>query len=180
MKRDFASLTAQEALHVAVFIEERNAEIYHQFAELFAEFHDTDSLEIASTFWEMADEERQHGTLLQKLYFERFGNAPCAITEEDIRDFIEVPRLHDGEIFCTSKLKNGRSPRETALEVAINSEQAAVRYYTRLSQITNDPELRALYHEFVTFETHHTDWLQNKIAETRRSASEKPKSGFKV
>ena len=45
MKRDFASLTAQEALHVAIFVEERNAEIYHQFAEMFAEFHDPESLE---------------------------------------------------------------------------------------------------------------------------------------
>ena len=38
MKRDFASLSAQEALHVAIFIEERNADIYHQLAEMFAEF----------------------------------------------------------------------------------------------------------------------------------------------
>ena len=48
MKRDFASLSAQEALHVAIFIEERNAEIYHQFAEMFAEFRDPESLEIAA------------------------------------------------------------------------------------------------------------------------------------
>ena len=34
MKRDFAALSAQEAVHVAIFIEERNAEIYHQFAEI--------------------------------------------------------------------------------------------------------------------------------------------------
>ena len=31
MKRDFASLTPQEALHVAIFIEERNAEIYDRY-----------------------------------------------------------------------------------------------------------------------------------------------------
>ena len=28
MKREFTSLTPQEALHVAIFIEERNAELY--------------------------------------------------------------------------------------------------------------------------------------------------------
>ena len=80
LKRYFASLTPQEALHVAAFIEERNAEIYHQFAELFAEFHDPESLEIASTFWDMAAEERNHGTELQKRYFDRYGTRPCAIT----------------------------------------------------------------------------------------------------
>src|SRR4029077_21136763 len=89
MKRDFASLTTQEALHVAIFIEERNAEIYHQFAEMFAGFRDAESLEIASTFWDMAAEERNHGTELQKRYFDRYGTRPCAITEDDIRDFIE-------------------------------------------------------------------------------------------
>ena len=53
MKREFTSLTAQEALHVAIFIEERNAELYQQFAELFAEFKDPESLEIAQVFWDM-------------------------------------------------------------------------------------------------------------------------------
>ena len=43
MKREFASLSAQEALHVAIFIEERNAEIYREFAEMFAEFRDPES-----------------------------------------------------------------------------------------------------------------------------------------
>ena len=125
MKRDFVSLTAQEALHVAIFIEERNAEIYHQFAEMFAEFHEPESLEIASTFWDMANEERQHGTLLQKRYFDRYGTRPCAVTEEDIRDFIEVPRLENGDIFTISKLKVGRSPRQMALEIALAADSNA-------------------------------------------------------
>src|SRR5438128_1882053 len=151
MKREFTSLSAQEALHVAIFIEERNAEIYHQFAEMFAEFRDPESLEIASTFWDMANEERQHGTLLQKRYFDRYGTRPCAVTEEDIGDLIEVPRLENGEIFTISKLKVGRSPREMALEIAIATEQGAVRYYTRLSEITEDADLKALYREFCGF-----------------------------
>lgn len=170
MKRDFVSLSAQEALHVAIFIEERNAEIYHQFAEMFAEFHEPESLEIASTFWDMANEERQHGTLLQKRYFDRYGTRPCAVTEEDIRDFIEVPRLENGEIFTISKLKVGRSPRQMALEVALAAEQAAVRYYARLAEITEDPELRELYREFTEFETGHSDWLDRKVAEARRTS----------
>ncbi|HEY1272076.1 MAG TPA: ferritin family protein [Terriglobales bacterium] len=170
MKRDFASLTPQEALHVAIFIEERNAEIYHQFAELFAEFHDPESLEIASTFWDMANEERQHGTALQKRYFDRYGTRSCSVTEDDIRDFIEVPQLENGNIFTLSKLKVGPSPRERALEVAIAAEQAAVRYYTRLGELTEDPEMRTMYREFVDFESGHTDWLQKKMADARRTS----------
>ena len=170
MKRTFNSLTEQEALHTAVFVEERNAEIYHQFAEMFAEFHDPQSLEIASTFWDMANEERQHGTVLQKRYFDRYGTRPCAMTDDDVRDFIEVPRLESGEIFTISKLKVGRTPREMALEVAISTEQGAVRYYTRLAEMTEDLELKALYREFVDFESGHTDVLQKKMASARRTS----------
>jgi rubrerythrin len=170
MKRDFMSLTAQEALHVAIFIEERNAEIYHQFAEMFAEFRDPESLEIAATFWDMANEERKHGTLLQKRYFDRYGTRPCAVTEEDIGDFIEVPRLESGEIFTFSKLKVGRSPRQMALEIAMAAEQNAVRYYTRLSEVTEDAELRDLYREFTDFEAGHSDWLEKRLSEVRRTS----------
>ena len=170
MKRDFASLSAQEALHVAIFIEERNAEIYHQFAEMFAEFRDPESLEIAAAFWDMATEERKHGTALQKRYFERWGTRPCAVTEEDISDFIEVPRLENGEIFTISKLKVGRSPRELALEIAMDAEQNAVRYYHRLSETTVDEALKALYREFVDFEAGHTDWIEKKLTQARRTS----------
>ena len=171
MKREFASLTPQEALHVAIFIEERNAEIYHQFAEMFAEFRDPGSLEIASAFWDMANEERQHGTILQKRYFDRYGTRPCALTEEDISEFIEVPRLESGEIFSFSKLKSGRSPRQLALEVAAAAEQSALRFYARLAELTQDAELKTLYQEFVDMEANHSSWLDKKMAEARRAAN---------
>lgn len=170
MKRDFASLNAQEALHVAIFIEERNAEIYHQFAEMFAEFRDPESLEIAAAFWDMASEERKHGTLLQKRYFDRYGTRPCAVTEEDISDFIEVPRLENGDIFTISKLKVGRSPREMALEIAMAAEQNALRFYARLCEICKDEELLALYKDFLDFEAGHTDWIEKKLTEARRTS----------
>jgi len=170
MKREFAALNAQEALHVAIFIEERNAEIYHQFAEMFAEFRDPESLEIAAAFWDMASEERKHGTLLQKRYFDRYGTRPCAVTEEDISDFIEVPRLENGDIFTISKLKVGRSPREMALEIAMAAEQNALRFYARLSEISQDEELRALYKDFTDFEAGHSDWIERKLSEARRTS----------
>jgi rubrerythrin len=170
MKRDFASLTPPEALHVAIFIEERNAEIYHQFAEMFAEFRDPESLQIAAAFWDMANEERQHGTLLQKRYFDRYGTRPCAVTEDDICDFIEIPRLENGELFTFSRLKVGRSPRQMSLEVALAAEQSASRFYTRLAETSEDADLRALYREFVEFEDSHTDWLQKKVLEARRTS----------
>src|SRR3954468_1081295 len=125
MKREFSSLTAQEALHVAIFIEERNAEIYTQFAELFSEFRDTESLQMAQVFWDMAEEERHHGTMLQERYFERYGTQHCIITEEDIRDLIEVPKLTNGELFAIVRSNTTHSPQYKALEIALTAEEGA-------------------------------------------------------
>jgi rubrerythrin len=170
LKRDFASLTPQEALHVAIFIEERNANIYSEFAEMFAEFRDPESLEIAAAFWDMSNDERRHGTMLQKRYFDRYGTRPCSVTEEDIADLIEVPRLENGNIFSISKVRVGRSPREMALEVALAAERSATRFYRRLAESTKDAHLKAVYQEFVALETCHSDWLDQKVAAARRAA----------
>lgn len=163
MKRLFTSLSPQEALHVAVFIEERNAEQYHRFAEMFVEFRDLESLEIAGVFWDMAVEERQHSSRLQQLYTERFGNAACAVTEDDIQEIIEVPRLED---VLGADPATGLPPRDRALQVALASEMAARRFYSEVAQHTTDKVLSTLYKELAEFETEHVDFLERKLAQT--------------
>jgi rubrerythrin len=170
MKREFASLSAQEALHVAIFIEERNAEIYTQFAELFAEFKDPESLQIAELFWEMAEEERHHGTMLQERYFERYGTQHCIVTEESIRDLIEVPRLNNGELFAIVRSNTTHSPKYKALEIALTAEESAQRFYARLIPQTNDEALKKIYHELAEFEDGHSRFLRDKIVKAKRAA----------
>lgn len=172
MKRSFASLNAQEALHVAIFVEERNANIYRQFSEMFAEFRDAQSLELAAAFWEMSNEERGHGTALQQRYTDRYGTRACAVTEEDISDFIEVPRLENGRIFSVDEVKAGRSPREMALEIAAAAEEGALRFYKSLAETCPDAELRILYQEFVDLEASHSGWLDQKLTQLRQAAGE--------
>lgn len=162
MKRSFLTLSPQEALHVAIFIEERNAELYHRFAEMFVEFRDVESLEIAGVFWDMAVEEQHHSSKLQQLYTERFGTAACAVTEEDIDEIIELPKLDDGEVFNSSP---GVSARERALQVALKAEQSARKYYSELAEHTADPKPRKLYSELAEFETDHIEFLARKLAE---------------
>ncbi len=72
-KRNFQALSPQEALHVAIFIEERNAQLYHRFAEMFVSFQDLASLDIAGVLWDMAIEERHHSSLLQQRYTLKYG-----------------------------------------------------------------------------------------------------------
>jgi len=123
MTRASASLNPQEALHVAIFIEERNADIYQRFAEMFTDFADAESLEIANVFWDMSVEEKRHSTVLQSRYQELFRNSSCALTENDIRELIEVPRLEDGDVFETHE--SGTRPYERALNVAPVAEKSA-------------------------------------------------------
>jgi len=171
MKRPFISLTPAEALHVAIFIEERNAELYHRFAEMFTEFRDIQSLEIASVFWEMASEEQRHSTQLQQRYMERHGNACCALTEDDLQEMVEVPRLETSQLF--DRLAPGEpGVQERALQVALAAELGARRFYAELAVMTSDAALRKLYQELAEFEDEHVIYLEKKIALSSAKKSE--------
>jgi rubrerythrin len=162
MKRSFAALDAQEALHVAIFIEERNAEIYYRFAEMFTEFRDPESLEIAGVFWEMAVEERGHSSMLQARYTEQYGNASCSLTEEDLVELIEVPRLEDVDLF--SARGSGAAPRNGALEIALHAEVGAQQFYAKLAETTDPGPLRVIYQELAQMEDGHVAFLKTKLA----------------
>jgi rubrerythrin len=162
MTRPFASLNPQEALHVAIFIEERNAEIYQRFAEMFTEFRDAESLEIANVFWDMSVEEKRHSTVLQARYQELFGNASCALTEEDLQDMIEVPKLESGDVFEAAEVAK-TTPRERAIRVALQAEKAAQDFYTQLVKQTTDESLRRLYLELSSLEDSHVMYLQSLL-----------------
>src|SRR5574337_776819 len=103
MKREFRNLTPQEAMQVAISIEERNAGIYHELGEIFAEIRDPDSLEIARAFWEMAAEERTHLSRLQARYSQLYRHGPKEITEAAVREMIEEPKLDFGKIVSVKK-----------------------------------------------------------------------------
>jgi rubrerythrin len=171
MKRTFSSLTDQEALHTAVFVEERNAEIYHRFAEMFVEFRDDDSLAIASVFWDMAAEERHHSTLLQNRYEELFGTQPCALTDDDIYEFIEIPRLEDTDVFSAATAQDHRTAKERALQVGLTAELGARKFYNDLIQGCKDPRQKRLFTELSDFEGEHVAFLERKLAEAPRQGT---------
>lgn len=163
MTRSFTSLNPQEALHAAVFVEERNAGIYQRFAEMFAEFRDPESLEIASVFWDMSVEEKRHSSLLQNRYVEHYGNASCTLTEEDLQEMIEVPKLESSDFFASPGVQQPAA-RERALKVALDAEKNAQEFYGQLLERTEDGELRRLYVELATMEDGHVTYLQGMLA----------------
>jgi len=164
MKRSFTSLSPQEALHVAIFIEERNAELYHRFAEMFVEFQDSESSEIAGVFWEMAAEEKEHSSRLQARYMERFGTSSCSLTEEDLVELIEVPRLEQVDLFNPPNETNKVSARDRALQVALSAERGAQQYYASLAEQTEPGALRQLYRELADMEDGHVASIEQRIS----------------
>lgn len=164
MKRSFTALDPQEALHIAIYIEERNAELYHRFAEMFAEFGDPESLEVATVFWDMAVEERQHSAMLRGKYAEQYGDTKCSLSEEDLLEFIEVPRLEDGDFFGGKEF--GVNARDRALEVALKAETSAQSFYTDLAKNTAAGTLRDIYLDLAQMEDGHVSYLTRKLAES--------------
>ena len=156
MKRDFASLNPQEALWVAVAIEERNAQIYENFASMFQDY-DRETVEI---FKEMAAEEWEHGKELESRYRKCYGEQELELGPGDIQQPMEAPVVSEGELF----IYQGLSMRE-ALEVGLRAEREARDYYRHLAKRTSDEELRKLYQELADTEDDHERRLGNKLRE---------------
>lgn len=163
MKKDFASLKPEEALHVAIFIEERNARMYEEFGQVFAPGRDKDSQEIAATFREMANEERHHATVLMSRYLERYNMTPCVITDQDVQELIELPQPNEEE-YTLDHLRAGKASRQKVLEIALAAETRARDFYLKLLKSEEDPEMRALYTEMAQFENEHEQFLRRRVA----------------
>jgi rubrerythrin len=163
MRRHFTTLSTQEALRIAIFVEERNARIYRQFSELFGGFPDADSREIAAVFAEMAAEEVSHGDQLEQRYIRRFGEAPCAIKAEDVPDLVELPRLPDGNIFAIARSGVSPAPQTQGLAIALAAEEGASRFYRHLAETADEPEFGEFYAELAQFESEHVDELRRRM-----------------
>jgi rubrerythrin len=162
MKRSFASLSPEQALDVAISIEKRNAEIYHRFAEMFTEFGDEESLEIGAIFWEMAIEERGHEAMLQQKYAEQYGGSNSSLTEDDLVELIEVPRLEHGDIFGAGN--DATTARAGALQVALFAELSAQGFYAKLAEETPTGPLRQIYSDLARMEDGHVAYLEAKLS----------------
>ena len=162
MQRSFTNLTPQEVLQVAISIEDRNAGLYHNFAEMFTEFADSESLEIATVFWEMAVEERSHAWQLKQKYEELYGEFVSSITEQELLEIIEVPKLDSGGVFDPANQMPGRT---RALTVALQAEIAAQQFYEKLAQRTPAGALRDAFNYLAQVEDNHVSYLENKLTQ---------------
>jgi rubrerythrin len=57
------------------------------------------------------------------------------------------------------------------MQVALDAEETAMRYYTQLVERTPDRNLRSMYAELANFEADHTEFLRRRLNEVKRATT---------
>lgn len=160
-RRSLHELSPEEVLMVAIDIEEVNGVRLRNFAELFAD----NSPDAAKVFAMMALEEDQHCAQLEEVYKQRYGEIRRTLGQDDVREVVEAHELPDGEL----QVFDGLSLRQ-ALKTVLAAELEAQSFYKKARELTEDPDLQALFHNLGDFETEHVQSMETRIAALGESA----------
>lgn len=148
---DFAHLTLQQALDLAVLIEEEARDRYTEFADSL-QMHNTP--EAAAFFRKMARVEELHRAALLKQRVERFGDTPSAFSLDQIFD-IEAAEFDEARMSMSVR---------QALEVAMRGEIKAHDFFDRVAKLVQDPDARALFEELREEELEHQRYVAAELA----------------
>ena len=148
---DFASLSLQDALDLAVLVEEEAKERYDDFADQMDK-HRTP--EAAKFFRYMSVNEEKHGTDLAARRTALFGQAPSKVTRAMLFD-IEAPDFDAARAFMR--------PRQ-AMAAALASEVKAYEFFAAALPSIKDGEVKALFEELKGEELEHQALVKAEIA----------------
>ncbi len=148
---DFRSLSLQDALDLALSIEEEAKERYEEFSKITGGRYEGDA---ADMFRQMAGYEAKHWADLDRKRRELFGSAPRRITPEAIDD-VEAPDRGAPRTFMSAR---------QAVEVALASELKAHDFFDEALKEVQEPSVRILFEELREEEKQHVrlvgDWLK--------------------
>jgi erythrin-vacuolar iron transport family protein len=148
---DFTRLKLQDALDLAILIEDEAEERYLEFAVQMEEFQTPE----AGTFFRfMSANEKKHGQELRLRRTARFGAAPAAVDRGMLFD-VEAPAYEKARAFM--------SPRQ-ALTVALESEIKAHDYFAAALPHLKDSEVKALFEELRLEEVEHQELVKRELA----------------
>lgn len=147
---DFSRISLQDALDLAILVEEEAKERYEEFAHQM-ESHRTP--EAARFFGYMAENEAKHGNELSARRVQLFGNAPRNVSRSMIYD-IEAPDYDAARAFM--------SPR-SAMQAALASEVKAHAFFVALLPGVSNPEVKALFEELRDEELEHKALVQAEL-----------------
>jgi rubrerythrin len=149
--KNFADLTEQEVLALAISNEEEDSRIYLGFAEKLRDKFPAS----AEVFRDMAGEEVTHRTRLFDLYRQKFGEYLPLIRRQDVKGFITKKPLW---LAPELALDETRKFSETM-------EYEAERFYRRAAAQTRDASTRQLLIELAEAEVDH-EHLAQKLDKT--------------
>ncbi|WP_242360975.1 ferritin family protein [Anaeromyxobacter sp. SG17] len=147
---DFAKLNLQDALDLAILIEEEARDRYQEFTRIVGGRYAGDASDM---FMLMASYEKRHGTELAERRRARFGDAPRRVSREQLYD-IEAPDPGQPRVFMSAR---------QALEVALSSEKKAFDFFSSALPYVKDPDVRALFEELRAEEQKHQTLVRDRL-----------------
>jgi rubrerythrin len=149
---DFASLSLQDALDLAILVEEEAQERYLEFVDQMEQHH---TAEAARFFATMATYEQKHGEELRARRRSLFGDAPRRMKRSMLWD-VEAPDYDQPRAFMSAR---------QAMQVALASETKAHEFFVLALPHIADPEVKKLFQELRDEEVLH----QGLVREAMRS-----------
>jgi rubrerythrin len=147
---DFSRLSLQDALDLAILIEEEAKERYEEFADNLSLHHTPDA---AGFFTTMAGNEAKHGADLLARRRSLFAEAPARVSRDMLWD-VEAPGFDQPRMFMTAR---------EAMDVALESEVKAHDFFEAALAFVEDPDVRALFEELRQEETEHQQMVKAVI-----------------
>jgi len=148
---DFASLSLQDALDLAILIEEEAKERYEEFADNLSVHHTPDA---AHFFTTMAGNEAKHGADLLMRRQAIFGDAPTRVSRAVLWD-VEAPDFDQSRMFMSAR---------QAMEVALASEVKAHDFFDAALDYISNPDVRVLFEELRAEEVEHQELVKAVMA----------------
>lgn len=155
-KVEFEKLSLQDALDLAVLIEQEAYERYTQFAEQLGNRYKDDAGDFFKT---MAGYELEHASQLRKRREKLFGQSPSRVKMDMIWD-VEAP--------SEGSVRSYMSPRQ-AMDLALQSEIKAYQFFDQALSHVQDKDVRLLFEELRGEEKEHQELLKKRIAQLPKS-----------
>jgi rubrerythrin len=145
---DPARLSLQDALDLAILMEDEACERYDEFTRLVGGGRYPG--DAAEMFRSMSSAEAKHRTQLQEKRRQLFGDAPSRLTR-DMLDDVEAPDRGKPRVFMSAR---------QAMQVALASEEKAFDFFDAALKRTEDAQVKALFTELRAEEEQHKKFVR--------------------
>ena len=147
---DFSALDLQDALDLAILVEEEAQERYLEFVDQMEQHH---TKEAAQFFRSMAKSEQKHGEELCARRRSLFGDTPRRMKPSMLWD-VEAPDYDEPRAFMSAR---------QAMEVALRSETKAHEFFVQAIPHVTHPEVKRLFQELRDEEVLHQSLVREAM-----------------